>query len=1614
MAQLKLAGSSGALDNINASQAQFRAQIAALNDLMRQIAGSAAVSAGSAEMVDPLSAPFTLYVNPYTGSDKFVGGSYNTHEATGTDEEIIAAKLKRLELQRLECGYTPHRPFKTINRAVIEAAIITSKNWYTYTDPRAHVDCVSIVLAPGVHTVYNDPGSSNTSLASWESTKEPTVADLIAFNPATVGGVLLPRGCSLCGPDLRKTTLRPTWVPSTQGSAADEANDYSNRRGILKITGTGYFFGFTVMDAVGITSSHHLLDAFHFASKAELDAFYAKCLSTVGSPANLSTTLTTTRNTEFKIVGPIVPGESPTEAWDTTASASPYIFNCSIRSDYGLGGAFMDGSKVQGLKSMVCANFTGVSLQKDMNCWQRYAGNAWTSTTYDQYITASPNDIRMNPTRMSRHISAINDAFIQEVSVFAIGQGIHHFTDLGGEITVTNSNSSFGGCAAISKGYKSYAFPQDKNWNIARIKVPLDLSTKTGNIQRIQLGTISNITASKITLEEPLAVDSSSSTVPATLLSKGYSLKTDTYIWIENPFGDPWKATLTTTAWSSTNPDEINISGLDSSALEEITLIDDAGSVKAAIGKRIYIRRLVDTRTPSERQISLILQNTSTINRIPERNFVLQTTTGASISSSIANSSANTLTISNAGTSTLSGVSGTIAEVTLRRASATRTYTNNTYYRAGNVVRFNGKHYIAKSAHTTNASTPSASFWEETYVHMPSAYDPEDALVNEKLILLIDTDTDSDPVSTTLGINWTSSDITQQYRSSTDYLGVFRLLQILGFTDSDAHTALSPRTETARLRDPSSALVFPTQPSGGVASARGNWTLEFRRPSVLRLYGHAWEWAGFLNYSKAIPAAQKTLSPQNKFTYYFTNDSGGRVVPQGSNEEGFNITPRGIEDIETGTTLSVENLGSSSIEQRAAISYQALSVKDLTIENNGKITLEGNASIVGLDTVLATTTNPGTAKLAPANAMALPPGQGPIISGSSNTALNASIEANVSSPNDGLITLSSLNYWRIQQGLVSANTSNVSIYVHPSGNGGTTLTQMLSNPPTVNSLSAAVRTVQLAAQYANYLLNGSEQTAVICIAPGLYDPMSTWNCNVRFESWKSDLTGRLNQSNYSGSNFGQTLAANNYFQGYDSLGSGYDNLTTGVNFWAFSLALNTSQTTQLAVVVNGRTMTFNKSVVFRGGFNFLGLDRIIPKVASNQISRASFLENSTLTTTNTGEWSGTWSSNFTTNLDTLLSKIRANDRPSATDYIGIGGDPLLYIKSPTNYTVQIRDIVFGPGLPVRKEASGAQRHALISAFGTAALEIANIYIRGFSQITAAGIGVTEALSESGQSHYSDTAITGSWTWRQTFHTFLGTPMDSGDSLNIKSLGDTKWVLTSSSPSSRTYFKDLTNRYLPNSIHLLNNSGAEASATDGPFFDQFIHAKVGIFIQSAWEEVNSSAATTSPFAGFVGFFGNAGTSTAKTRGVLLGNYGRHDPEVGFMVNWGSVPERSFSAATYGATTYPAGTAGSIFQKTGQTVANEANGRPAFINGPQLYGEAIPEGTTPAGTNRKDNAIMPVTANATFTQTVNTYSITGSYETYGAAANTSLLNVGLRHWRAGISSSKGTIVSKYIVM
>ena len=162
---------------------------------------------------------------------------------------------------------------------------------------------------------------------------------------------------------------------------------------------------------------------------------------------------------------------------DTVDSASPYVFNMSLRSVWGINGMHADGSQATGFKSMVVAQFTGISLQKDDRAFVLY-----NPSTGNYEAQASGSGAHINGLCKYRkgwrhvHIKASNDSFIQVVSVFAVGFGDHFFSDSGGDLSITNSNSNFGNTSLRSKGFKSAAFTKDKAGQITHVIPPKDIS----------------------------------------------------------------------------------------------------------------------------------------------------------------------------------------------------------------------------------------------------------------------------------------------------------------------------------------------------------------------------------------------------------------------------------------------------------------------------------------------------------------------------------------------------------------------------------------------------------------------------------------------------------------------------------------------------------------------------------------------------------------------------------------------------------------------------------------------------------------------------------------------------------------------------------------------------------------------------------------------------------------------------------------------------------------------------------------------------------------------------------------------------------------------------------
>ena len=506
-------------------------------------------------------------------------------------------------------GNSMGRPFVSIQRALIEAARFS----YQKGLDNDRFGKTTILLAPGEHFIDNRPGwipihdttantfrlrdgTTSTDFSPFSSSSNFNLNDVnnVLYKLNSVyGGVIVPRGVSIVASDLRKTKIRPKYVPNPENSNIEAS-------ALFRITGGCYFWQFTMFDgdpngfvykdyttAKHVPNfSHHRLTCFEYAdgvnavkindsfinnfvsTRTDLQMYYEKVglaygpasgrnispdwpsagldiqpkideyrivgptggsvgISSIkaGDGVTASKTITVNlssglsgldvdtafqvndvsdsayngafvvtdvttedadgKTTVFKYDVPTTPSSpllNPSSATvvldtDTVASSSPYIFNISLRSVYGMCGMKADGNKATGFKSMVVAQFTGVSLQKDNRAFVKYNKTSATfdTSTLDGGTIANihSNELaKYKPSYYNYHIKATNEAVIQLVSIFAIGYSSHFVTETGGDFSVTNSNSNFGQIALNSSGYRDDSFAKDDVGYITNIIPP--------------------------------------------------------------------------------------------------------------------------------------------------------------------------------------------------------------------------------------------------------------------------------------------------------------------------------------------------------------------------------------------------------------------------------------------------------------------------------------------------------------------------------------------------------------------------------------------------------------------------------------------------------------------------------------------------------------------------------------------------------------------------------------------------------------------------------------------------------------------------------------------------------------------------------------------------------------------------------------------------------------------------------------------------------------------------------------------------------------------------------------------------------------------------------------
>ena len=512
-------------------------------------------------------------------------------------------------------GNSMGRPFITIQRALIEA----SRFSYQAGLDNDRFGKTTILLSPGDHYVDNRPGwipdgtdnyrlrdgSNSSDFSPFSSTSNfdlTTPTNVLYKLNSIYGGVIVPRGVSLVAQDLRKTKIRPYYVPNPENTSIE-------RSAVFRVTGGCYFWQFTLLDGdpngtvykdyttakFAPSFSHNKLTCFEYADgvnavdikddfntyytdRTDLDMYYEKVglaygaasgraiepdypssaidiqpkvdeyrivgptggevgISSIkagdGSTATVIVTATLSNaisglgvdtriqvndvtdndyNGSFPVdsvlttddIGtlsftysvptvptsalPSVAGATVSLDTDTVKSASPYIFNVSMRSTYGMCGLHADGSKATGFKSMLVGQFTGIGLQIDNNAFLKY--NSATGTYDDSStITNIHSDSRaiFKPSYTNYHLKVSNDAVLQAASAFAVGFAEHYVTQSGGDISITNSNSNFGQSALAASGFKKNAFTRDDVGYISYILPP---KANTANDITLEYGSI--------------------------------------------------------------------------------------------------------------------------------------------------------------------------------------------------------------------------------------------------------------------------------------------------------------------------------------------------------------------------------------------------------------------------------------------------------------------------------------------------------------------------------------------------------------------------------------------------------------------------------------------------------------------------------------------------------------------------------------------------------------------------------------------------------------------------------------------------------------------------------------------------------------------------------------------------------------------------------------------------------------------------------------------------------------------------------------------------------------------------------------------------------------------
>lgn len=444
------------------------------------------------------------------------------------------------------------------------------------------------------------------------------------------------------------------------------------------------FSPFFRLNVNNILQSAHRLRVWQSATQGELAEYYEKVQKAFPEVFGGSITpgVEIVNKGEYQIVGPtntLYPDNTDT---NTVFNSSAYANQVNLRSEYGMCGGEIDGSLVEGFRSVVLNSCTAVSLQRDPAAYEVYANllvsdkqvqKWWTlaeATYYSipalerpdsiaavsvekqlQFLNQTPVDrIRYyydtaslevngkeqsmglaNPNRDFRHFAfrASNSGYIQAQSVYTIGSAVGVWAMSGGYVSLTNSTSNFGSVAFKAEGFRGIggiggAYANSKGYVFKGIQTPLSLTRQQteDNLNKSIFPLGSRIVDVRYDQNDPgiQHIELSGEFLPCYILP--YSLKPGSSVWVAS-VDCTYRAFFATDGGPTYVPSPGPCNGLILRVRASDSTIPSDPNLIASLDIP-YIRRFHDPRSANDRSYSLVIENTLSQSLAPAPGSILR------------------------------------------------------------------------------------------------------------------------------------------------------------------------------------------------------------------------------------------------------------------------------------------------------------------------------------------------------------------------------------------------------------------------------------------------------------------------------------------------------------------------------------------------------------------------------------------------------------------------------------------------------------------------------------------------------------------------------------------------------------------------------------------------------------------------------------------------------------------------------------------------------------------------------------------------------------------------------------------------------------------------------